>query len=664
MTGEQAMRCLLEDVGKVLLPARGVGPERQVPVGEILSAVPAESAAVWLLHCDFDEGGPWAGVRDFFHSLLDDVRRQSPALIEKHDYELVHVIPELKAQVSLRNPCLTDTASSDERIRNYPADRAYRIVHGLIDLLTEYKCGAPEKTWLLICLDYDRAGEMTLRFFQDLMRRRGAALRIVLVPVISDIELEAASFGFDGNRRELPFTVSVPMLEPLDPLEAARRAETLEPEIGDDILERTAKLPDIIRLWRLAGREDKVLEMSYQALHSYNSLGFYRDSVRYGEVARSLLRRSAQKVNNIVHWGIFFKLLMSYLGTGEVQSALRLAGEDALAFPEEPGDEKMRIPLCYMLAMLYARFLPDRDLATGEEYLERGLVYLAKAELPEHESWFQFAFNRNGLAMIRSFQGRYQEALDLCSAGFRILDEHLGQDRHRLHRSVLLYNMAQVHTQTGTYDLAIEHYSAAMQMDPNYSEYYNERGNLLLKLGRPEEAEADYQRAIELSPPYFEVWTNLGNCYRLQGRMDQAVSAFSRALDLQPAQPASLFGRAQALEALGAMEDAIADYAAALELNPFLWQACAGRAVLLYEAGRIGPCLADLDRAISLAPEEADLYQNRAVALADLHRYEEAGSDLRRYIELRPEANDRGEIEVRLESLRSMRNPEYVASVE
>jgi tetratricopeptide (TPR) repeat protein len=663
MIVEQAMDRWLGDVGTVLLPARTAVVESRVSVEEILSAVPSESATAWRLRCDFAEGGPWAGARDLFRSLFDDIWRQSPALVEKHDYELVHVVPELKARLSLRNPCLTDTAPSDERIRNYPSDRAHRIVHGLIDLLAEYKReSCPETAWLLVCLDYDRAGEMAQRFFRELMRRRGNALRVVLLPVFTEDQLDTTSLGFACALRELPFAVSCPVAETIDACEAARRAEALEPEIGDDILGRTARLPDIIRLWRLAGREDKLLQTSFRALHSYNALGFYRDSIRYGEVARDLVKRSPLRAEeSTLPWWVFFKLFLAYLAAGETQSALDLAQESDFRDPKSEEDEKLRVPFCYTIAMLYARFLSARDLALGEEYLAKGLEHLDKAGFAEPDYWFQYVFNRNGLAMIRSFQGRFQEALEICRTGFRILDERLSKDRHHLHRSVLLYNMAQVHNQIGNHELAIQHYSAAMQMDPNYSEYYNERGSLYLKLGRLEEAELDYLRAIELSAPYFEVWTNLANCYMLQGRLDEATLAFSKALDLKPAQPASLFGRAQVREALGASEEALADYTAALELNPMYWQARAGRAVLLYEAGRIVECLVDLDQAISLAPGEADLYQNRAVALADLQRHQEARDDLEKYLALYPAAGDRKEIEARLDALDATKSPEYAA---
>ena len=666
MTDQRTVEGLLEDAGTVFLPARAAGAERQVPVGEILSAATAEGAAAWLLRCDFAEGGPWAGIRDFFRSLLDDIRQRSPALIEKHDYELLYVLPELRKQVKLRNPCLTDIATAEERVRNYPADRAYRITHGLIDLLVEYKQAfSAEETWLLICIDYDRAGEIARHFFQELMRRRGKQLRAVLLPVFSDREPDTGALGFSCALRELSFGVAAPTPETIDAHEAARRAEALDQEIEMNALGRTAKLPDVIMLWSLAGREDKLLRRCLQALMSYNVLGLYRESGRYGELARSLLKRSAPGAEDRnIRWTVFYKLFLSYLGAGEPHKALQLANEDVLSSPEAEGSEVQRISFYYLMAMLYSRFLPERDFAVGEEYLERALEHLEKAGLSEPDYWFQYVFNRNGLAMIRSFQGRLQEALDLCSTGLRNLEEHLSKDQHNLHRSVLLYNMAQVHSQTGRFDLAIDYLSAAMEMDPNYSEYYNERGSLHLKLGRLEDAEHDYLRAIELSPPYYEVRTNLGNCLRLQGRWEEAAQAFSSALDLKPEQPGSLFGRAQALEALGATEDAIADYSAALGLNPLHWQACAGRAVLLYEAGRIKECLADLDRAISLAPEEADLYQNRAVALADIQRAHEAKEDLQRYLDLRPDAPDRDDVQARLAALDEILKPEYAASAE
>jgi len=571
----------------------------------------------------------------------------------------VHVLPELKPKLGIRNPSLTDLASKEERVRNYPADRALRVVQGLIDLMIVLKERTEETvlaTWILLCIDYDRAGHITQFFMQELMRRAGKRLRLLLVPTSSsDQEL-----SFDLPYRELPFSLEVPESLPQpDKTEAAKLARALEEEVSDDTLVSTDRIPDLLRLWRIAEHPDKTFEWRLKALHAFNTLGFYADAIRYGEPAREYSKRAGSRLAG-ARWGIFFKLFMSYIGINALESAQRLAEEDVLTDSGDAADTAMRIRLCYLMAMLHARYFAVRDFAMGENYLELGLNYLYKAELSESEHCFQFVFNRNGLAMIRSFQGRHQEALDLCREGFKLIEKHLDPGQHRLHRSVLLYNMAQIYSQTESFDLAIEHYTAAMRLDPNYSEYFNERGNLLLKLGRLEEAEQDYRRAIELSPPYFEVWSNLGQCCRVRGRMEEAIVAYDRSLDLLPNQPMVWVVRAQALEALGRLEEAINSYSSALNLQPMLWPAFAGRAVLLYEQGRIEECLADLDRAISLAPDEPASYQNRAVAYGDLGRYEEASSDLQRYLKLQPDAADRAEVEARLLELSSTLAPESI----
>jgi tetratricopeptide (TPR) repeat protein len=640
--------------GAILLPAHG--SSRRLSVEELSRLLP-ESSTLFTLRCHFDEGGPWAGTRDLFRMLLPTLESAATDLLARHDYELVHVLPDLKPRLGIRNPSLTDLASNEERVRNYPADRALRIVHGLIDLMITLKEGSDDtarKTWVLLCVDYDCAGHITQTFFQELMRRAGTRLHLLLIPTSGAGHVP--DFSPALSRRALPFGIEAPgSPEPPDQAKAAELARALETEVSDTLVS-TGQIPDLIRLWKIAKRPDKTFEWRSKALHAFNTLGLYADAIRYGEPAREFFQSTGSRMVG-GRWGIFFKLFMCYIATNALEAAQRIAEEDVLTDQGDASEAAMRIRLCYLMGMLHARYLPVRDFATGERYLELGLTYLEKASLPESEHFFQLVFNRNGLAMVRSFQGRHQEALALCREGWELLDKHLDPGQHRLHRSVLLYNMAQVYAQIESFDLAIEHYSAAMRMDPNYSEYYNERGNLLLKLGRLEEAFQDYRRAIELGPPYFEVWSNLGQCCRLRGRMDEAIAAYDRSLDLQPNQPMVWLVRAQALEALGRLDEAIATYNSALHLQPMLWPAFAGRAVLLYEQGKVHECLADLDRAVSLAPEEPDVYQNRAVAYGDLGRHQEASRDLRRYLELRPDAADRAEVEARLRDLASTLAP-------
>ncbi len=125
---------------------------------------------------------------------------------------------------------------------------------------------------------------------------------------------------------------------------------------------------------------------------------------------------------------------------------------------------------------------------------------------------------------------------------------------------MLQYNLARTNAQLGRHAQAIEHFNAAIELDPNYSESYNERGAVYFGMGLVDAAERDYRHAIELSPLCAEAWTNLGQCLRAMGRMEEAVSAYSRALGLDPSCALALTGRADAHSALEHAGLALADY--------------------------------------------------------------------------------------------------------
>lgn len=340
--------------------------------------------------------------------------------------------------------------------------------------------------------------------------------------------------------------------------------------------------------------------------------------------------------------------MMAHLGLNEVPAALQLARQHGQPLADK--HPHIRIDFCYVMATLRARYSKTRDFIEGEHYFEQGLRAIDEADLPAAESHFRAVFNRNGLAMIRTFQGRHKEAIDLCRSCIERLNAHLAVGLHKLHRSVLFYNMAQVYAITGSSKEALECLSVAMEMDPYYSEYYNDRGNILMKLGRLEEAKASYLTAIELSPPYFEVFANLGQCHRLLGDMQAAVESYSRALDLFPTHSLALLGRAKAHEELGESVAAVADYGAALALDPKTWEAWASRAVLHYEAGRLSDSLRDVSEALRLKPDSPDLYLNRAIVLADIGSRSQAVADLHSALALGPAPEDKSVILSKLAS--------------
>lgn len=627
------------------------GEPRDAVVERWLAQQRREGGQSWRLQCRPQAGGAWAGLTALVQDLLPSMRERAPDLLRRHSHELCLVLPAIRFELGFPEN-LTDTAQDDEKTRNYAADRAYRYLHGLIELLSEWHELTDPGPWSIACDAYDEANALVHRFFADLVRRRGSRLGLHLLVVVSPGRGDDVLSEFDPEAVLAEVRLALPATDAAvaSPEAMTRLAAELEAGLPEAPAAREAALPRLIGAWQRSTTAERALPWQVDVMAHYNHEGLYEASLPYAaEVEAGLDRLWAE--DRKLYFSAVDVLYFCYVPLDRA-GAVRPILEQALTRIKGARDT---VRYCYLLAMLHARFLKPADQATAERYLQRSLDLLesetARRELADDDRHFITAFTQNGLALVRLRQRRLAEALELCSAGVARLNEHLDPERHRLHRSVLLFNIAQVHAQIGPYEDAIDYFSQAMAMDPNYSEYYNDRGAVYFKMGLLEHAERDYLQAIELSAPYAEVWVNLGQCYRAMERMEAAVSAYSRALDLDPRSALALAGRADAHFERGQAELALTDYGRALAVEPEQPVVLASRAILHYEAGRLLEAVDDLDAAVQLAPDLAEVYQNRAVALRELGRCDEAARDLSTYLELCPDAEDRSEVEDTLSAL-------------
>ena len=104
-------------------------------------------------------------------------------------------------------------------------------------------------------------------------------------------------------------------------------------------------------------------------------------------------------------------------------------------------------------------------------------------------------------------------------------------------------------------------------MDPNYSEYYNELGNILQELEQHQLAVELYTEAIKRSAPYPEVFFNKAVCHLRLGELEAALADFDTSLDLNPNQPQAHALRADILGEQGSTSEALHGYDAAIRLG-------------------------------------------------------------------------------------------------
>jgi len=86
----------------------------------------------------------------------------------------------------------------------------------------------------------------------------------------------------------------------------------------------------------------------------------------------------------------------------------------------------------------------------------------------------------------------------------------------------------------GRYGRAIDEYTKALDIDPNYAKAYDNRGVALAQEGNLTGAISDFTMAIANNPNDAEAYNNRGHVYARQGLYVQAISDYSNAIKIKP----------------------------------------------------------------------------------------------------------------------------------
>jgi GT2 family glycosyltransferase/tetratricopeptide (TPR) repeat protein len=133
----------------------------------------------------------------------------------------------------------------------------------------------------------------------------------------------------------------------------------------------------------------------------------------------------------------------------------------------------------------------------------------------------------------------------------------------------------------GRWDIAVEHYSAFLLLEPENAPIRVQLGHGLKEQGRLSEAEVAYRHAAALRPGDADARLHIGHVLKLQGRQSDALEAYAEALRLDPEfeparheliaagrrnmLPDALYGRSAITEALTDLSIALRGQARALK---------------------------------------------------------------------------------------------------
>jgi tetratricopeptide (TPR) repeat protein len=127
-----------------------------------------------------------------------------------------------------------------------------------------------------------------------------------------------------------------------------------------------------------------------------------------------------------------------------------------------------------------------------------------------------------------------------------------------------------VYNETGRYDLAVQEFQRAVQIDASNEDGLRGAADAYVKLGNPAAAEAAYQKAISLRPNYWGVYSWLGKFYYDQARYPEAITQFKKVIELAPSNYRGYSNLGAMYVAQGHYMESLAPLNRSIEIRPNL----------------------------------------------------------------------------------------------
>ena len=186
------------------------------------------------------------------------------------------------------------------------------------------------------------------------------------------------------------------------------------------------------------------------------------------------------------------------------------------------------------------------------------------------------------------------------------------------------------------YQEALQAYERAIQLDPNFAEAHDARGDALSSLERSQEALAAYEQAIQLDPNYAHAYEGEGNVFYNLKLYYEALEAYEQAIRFDPSSASAYNGKGDALYYLKRYQEALLAYERAIQLDPSYATAYNGKSWTLWQLKRFEEALIAYEQSIRLDPSCASTYNGEGNTLYDLNHYQQALAAYEQAIQLDP----------------------------
>ena len=175
-------------------------------------------------------------------------------------------------------------------------------------------------------------------------------------------------------------------------------------------------------------------------------------------------------------------------------------------------------------------------------------------------------------------------------------------------------SLANVLVQIGRPNEALEHYRRAIEIDPDYKEGHHNLGLTLAGRGDVAGAKREYGEALRIDPGYKEAHNNLAAVLFFEEDLAGAIDHYRRAIAIDPAFKEARNNLGVVLMNQGNVADAVAEYRAAIKIDPNYKEPHYNLGNALLEQGKVDEAVAEYRAAIKIDPNYEAARYNLGIA--------------------------------------------------
>jgi tetratricopeptide (TPR) repeat protein len=199
---------------------------------------------------------------------------------------------------------------------------------------------------------------------------------------------------------------------------------------------------------------------------------------------------------------------------------------------------------------------------------------------------------------------------------------------------VALNNLGLIYDQTGQTDRALELFTGALTIKPDFAEALNNLGNLMRKKGFINEAIVCYRKALNANPRLARIHSNLAIELAKAGNVQDARTHYLKAIELEPSSAEACYNYGNLLVQMGQFQEAVTYYRKASVFAPDSCEIHNNLGLALARAGHRDEAIAAYNKALAIRPDYAEAYNNLGILYTISGRTEDAIAAYRKALSL------------------------------